>query len=342
MYHLLILFLVLKLNICNEETIKININDQNGNNNLINKALYLNKKKNLILGVIRRYSFNTILPFFKSLLHANFHNCDIVMFVKSVSPTLIDYLKNIGVIVYEITEKYKNFSVVKLRWKLFMDFLMKRKNEYNLILSIDVRDSFFQKDIFSYYENYNKSFLGIAIEDGTLNEEFNKRWIIDFVGEEKYKIIQNERIICAGTIWGTLDKFLELSKILWEKLIIHLKTYDQGIVNYLFYAEKLFNDCIIKSDNYGPIMTIRLTDSKNISLDNENNILNFKGEIASIVHQYDNKFDIKMKIINKYCPELIVFNEFSNKLNNLIFVSLLELLVIILLIKAYIKKKDNN
>lgn len=339
MYHLLILFLVLELNICNEETIRININNQSRNNNSINKTLYYNKKKNLIFGVIKRYSFTTIIPFFKSLLHANFHNCDIVMFVKSISPTLINYLKNIGVIVYEITEKYKNFSVVKLRWKLYMNFLMKKKDEYNLILSADVRDTIFQKDIFKYYENYNKSFLGIAIEDGTLNEEFNKRWIIDFVGEEKYKIIQNERIICAGTIWGTLDKFLELSQILWEKLLISPKTYDQGIFNYLFYHEKIFNDCIIKSDNYGPIMTIRLTDSKNISLDMKNNILNFKGEIASIIHQYDNKLDIKMKIINKYCPELLVFNEFSNKLNKIIFISLLELLVIILLLKAYLKKE---
>ena len=338
MYNLLILFLFIKLNICNEVTFKININNQNTNNKFIDKTLYSNKKKNVLLGVIRGYSLNTILPFFKSLILANFHNCDIVMFVKSVSPSLVNYLKNIGVIVYEIREKYKNFSVVKLRWKVYMDFLNEKKNEYNLVLSTDVRDTFFQKDVFRYYENYyNKSFLGIAIEDGTLNEEFNKRWIIDFVGEEKYKLIQNKRIICAGTIWGTLDKFLELSKILWEKLLINLQTTDQGIANYLFYYEKIFNDCIIRSDNYGPIMTIRLTDSKNISLDKENNILNFKGEIASVIHQYDNKFDIKMKIINKYCPELIVFNEIKNRLNIITFISLFEFLIIISLLKVYIK-----
>ena len=260
--NLFILFLALKLNICNEETISINNNSQSISNTFINSSIYSNKKRNLLLGVIERYSFNDILPFFKSLIISNFYNCDIVMFVRKVSPTLIKYLKNIGVIVYEIAEKYRNFSVIRLRWKLYINFLKEKKNDYNLVLSIDVRDTFFQKDVFKYYENYNQSFLGIAIEDGTLNDKYNKRWIIGFVGEEKHKIIQNERIICAGSIWGTLDKFLELANIIWENLLTNFKTTDQGIVNYLFYYEKIFKDNIIKSDNYGPIMTIRLTDSK--------------------------------------------------------------------------------
>lgn len=34
-------------------------------------------------------------------------------------------------------------------------------------------------------------------------------------------------------------------------------------------------------------MTIGITPPKNITLDKDNNILNFKGEIAEVVHQYD-------------------------------------------------------
>ena len=101
---------------------------------------------------------------------------------------------------------------------MYIDFLEKNKGTYNLVLHADIRDTFFQKDIFKYYLNH-KPFLGVALEDGTLIQEVNKKWIIDYVGEEKHKIIQNEKIICVGTMWGSSDKFLEFAKIFWEKLI---------------------------------------------------------------------------------------------------------------------------
>ena len=51
------------------------------------------KKKNLIFSIIEKYSLKEILPFFESLIKANFENCDVVMFVRKVSLTLINYLK---------------------------------------------------------------------------------------------------------------------------------------------------------------------------------------------------------------------------------------------------------
>lgn len=221
------------------------------------------------------------------------------MFVKNISSSLRNYLKSIGVLVLEISKEYKEIDITKLRWKLFIDFLKEKKNEYNLIFLTDVRDTFFQKDIFQNYENIS-SFLGVAIEDGTLNETINKKWVIDFAGEEKYKTIQNEKIICFGTIWGTFDKILELSIFLWEKLKFNSNSTDQGIGNYLIYYEKIFENYLLKSDNNGPIMTIGLTDSRKIIIDSKNNILNFKGEIAAVIHQYDRKPNIVFNVNNKF------------------------------------------
>ena len=59
---------------------------------------------------------------------------------------------------------------------------------------------------------------------------------------------------------------------------------EQGIGNYMFYYEKIFNDSIIKSDNYGPVITIGRSIRENIFLDSENNILNYAGDIAGVVH----------------------------------------------------------
>ena len=138
----LIIFFIL-FNLINNNT-NVNISKNSNNiNNISNtyigskKSLY--NKKNLILGIIQNYSLNVILPFFKSLIRANFKNCDVVMFVRNVSLELRNYLKSIGILVYKITKQYKNISIIKLRWKMYLDFLKEKREHYivNNPLKID-------------------------------------------------------------------------------------------------------------------------------------------------------------------------------------------------------------
>ena len=117
-------------------------------------------------------------------------------------------------------------------------------------------------------------------------------------------MIENERNINCGTIWGTINDFIFLSKTIYKNLLIHFSV-DQTILNYLIYVENILkNRTIIFSDEYGPVLTLGLTKRNKIKLDSENNILNFNNKIASIVHQYDRNKDIKRIIKQKYCPEL--------------------------------------
>ena len=39
-------------------------------------------------------------------------------------------------------------------------------------------------------------------------------------------------------------------------------------------------------------------------VDSDDNILNFKGEVAAVIHQYDRKPELVKKVKNKYCPEI--------------------------------------
>ena len=316
-----LILILINYNLCNKTINNIKNNFINETymytsySQTLNNNKRINNKKNLIMGVISKYSLNQILPFFNSFKRSHFENCDIVMFVRYIAKNTIDYLQSNGVIVHIIPEIYKKVGTINLRWKMYIDFLKDKKNKYNLIFSADVRDIFFQKDIFKYYENH-KPFLGVAIEDGTNNQWLNRQWIIDYAGLEKQKLIKNERVICVGTIWGTYKIFLDFCKVFWKRLIENPKYIEQGIANYMFYYDKLFGDLLVKSDNFGPVMTIGLTKRQNIVLDQQNNILNFAGEIASVIHQYDRKRDIVEKVIKKYCPEIIYFNNNINK-NNL-------------------------
>ena len=164
--------------------------------------------------------------------------------------------------------------------------------------------------MFKFYEN-KKSFLGVAIEDYFLTESMNKKWLIDAYGENLYKTIKNERIICVGTIWGTPDKFSQFCKIMWEKLnsewSLKNNVIEQAVGNYIIYHDKIFNESLIKSDNNGPVMTICLTKRTHIKLDREKNILNGRGKIAAVIHQYDRKPDLFNKVLKKYCQENNLF-----------------------------------
>ena len=96
----------------------------------LNSYNLINKKKNVILGIISKYSLSTIIPYFKSYLRANFTNCDIVMFVRNVSENVTNYLKSIGVIVYKIPEIYNSICTINTRWKMYIDFLKENRYKY--------------------------------------------------------------------------------------------------------------------------------------------------------------------------------------------------------------------
>ena len=258
----------------------------------------------MLIGAIIKYNWKKIEVFFNSFKNAGFTNYDFVIFYDKMKKFTINKIKSYGVIMYKIPKKFEKKKIINCRWKLYEDFLKDNGYKYKFVFTADFRDVFFQKDVFKYYD-LNKSYLGVAIEDGFLSQNKNKQWIIRAYGEDLYKTIRNERIICVGTIWGTIDKFTEFSRIMWEKLDSKWSktkhVIEQAVGNFIIYHDKMFNDCLIKSDNQnGFVMTLRLTDDNNIKFDQENNILNGKGKIAAVVHQYERKPYIVRKVKLKF------------------------------------------
>ena len=99
-------------------------------------------KKNLIITIVVRYSWDKILPFIKSVIRISKRNFDIVIFISEVSQQVIDNLKSLGIIIYEISTKMKSaFYIFRHRWKIFADFLENNKNKYNIIIRLDIRDT---------------------------------------------------------------------------------------------------------------------------------------------------------------------------------------------------------
>ena len=294
-----------------KETRKLNFLDIFNINN--------NNKKNLIIGAITKYPWNKIRNFFVSLNKVEFENCDVVMFVGKMSNETIKKIESCGVTIYNIPDKFikSNTKIHNYRFKLYQEFLQKNKNKYNMIFTADVRDTIFQKDIFKFYNKYHKPFIGLFLEDNIIkNEKLNIKWVKYFCPRAN---IGNETIICSGTILGTIDTFIEFCDALW-KFIVEMKDYniarDQGIVNCLIYDKKILNDYLITRDNHGPVMTIGLTERNKISIDKDNNILNFDGQIAAVIHQYDRKLDITKMLNKKFTDTIINISSFKKRKNN--------------------------
>jgi hypothetical protein len=301
-------------------------------------------KKNLIIGAITNFNWQVVAPFFRSYQNAGFENCDCIMYVAKMSEETIEKIKSYGVIVYPILEKYLNLSIINYRWKLYEDYLNENDGKYKLVLTADLRDSIFQKNLFKLYENH-KPFLGIAKEDLYLSESMNRQWLETAYGVDIAKSLRNKRIFCIGTLWGTVDKFKEASNMLWKKLgsewSTKLNVIEQGVFNYLIYVEHFLSDYLVVSDNEsGPVMTIGPTHYKYITFDSCDNILNEKGEVAAVVHQYERKPYITRKIVKKYCPEFnvdrsgIIYKTFN-------IISIYSLIIIIIFIYKFTKKKIN-
>ena len=320
---LLNLFLILEANneynISNKFINEINHQKYPINNNIIrNRNLdyeYLDKK-NVIITIIKSYTWSLIKPFFISLLEAKIKNYDLIVFVDNLSEETLNKIKLCGAIVKDLPQKNLGFQdLIKYRWKIISDFLKENKDKYNLVFCTDVRDVIFQKDIFQYYKN-SKPFIGFTLEDITLHNPVNKNWVKQFcTSNHQYNKIADERVICGGTIIASVDKFIEFSDILWETIKERTNVFDQGAINYLIYYKKIMNDSIIKSDNNGPIMTICVTKRDKIDLDSDNNVLNFKGKVAAVVHQYDRKPDMVRKFNKKYNDAVLNKYFSSDKIN---------------------------
>ena len=293
-----------------------------------------NPKKNLIIVAITNYDWDKVAIFFNSYVKANFENTDFVVYVNNMTQATINKIESCGTIILPFPEQYKKVSIINNRWIIYSDYLKKNINKYNLVFTSDTKDLFFQKDLFKYYENITKPFLGIAIEDGFISQSYtNRQWIINAYGEELYNTIKEERIICVGTVWGTVDKFIEFCDIMWQKLnsewSISNNVIEQAVGNFLIYHDKMFNDCIIFSENRdGPVMTIGLTNRAFINLDSDNNVLNIKKEVAAVVHQYDRKDDIVQIAINKYYPEFNQLKENKKNIWDIIFIFCIGVIVV--------------
>ena len=277
--------------------------------------------KHLILGAVSSTLFwDEIAPFCNSYSQAGFENCECIIFTGKLPEHTLNKIHDCGIKTIPIPERFNGQSIMNFRWELFRDYLSERVNDYDIVFAAGCRDVIFQSDVFKYYENTGK-FLGAALEDAYLiNAVLNKRWLVDRYGTAVWESMKDNRILCADTIWGTAQEFLSFT----SAMTAHLNSdeydkssaVDQAAENWLIYHEKFLHDVVRTSANEdGYVMTIGITDPKDVHTDSAGNVLNGKGEIASVVHQYDRQPAILDIVVRKYGADMSAFSKLKLKHN---------------------------
>ena len=163
------------------------------------KKLKRDNKKNLVIGVIERYSWITVKPFFISYIKANFKNCDCVIFYRNINDDTLNRIRLLGIITFEIPKQYNRMQINNVRYKIYEDYLSDKLDKYNMILHVDVRSTYFQKDVFKFYK-IKKQFIGFALKNWNMTDKCSRIWIKCQYGNEMYEELKNKTIICSGTI----------------------------------------------------------------------------------------------------------------------------------------------
>ena len=211
----------------------------------------------------------------------------------------------------------KDISINNYRFLLFLDYLLKNKNEYDNVMMTDIRDVIFQVDPFlSLFEKSICFFL----EDSSMTFKHsvtNYEWSVEANGKAFTDSILEKTISCAGVTIGfvtsVIDYLYNMQESLKDRKILKWGI-DQGIHNGYLYGNR-FESVKIFDNSNDFVCTLGACRSYNLNKNIE--VTNNKSEIYSIVHQYDRISELFLIIKKKF-----IGNRFIQIAKRILFVIL--------------------
>lgn len=250
-----------------------------------------------------------------SLRRVNEH-AEMVFFTSGVHEDVAPLLESVGLVPCVFgaePEPWSAMEVATRRWYIFRRYLEEHP-EFNAswVLAIDARDTYFQRDPFTmprapgddlhvYLEgmysigssDWNSNVISACYEQRVLNAVFSKP------------------ISCSGTVYGSYAAMLVYLRAM-EREILETASFgqcmsaggrDQGFHNVMLHTGRLAAAGLRVrqfSNDDGPIQTMQFAHTFRDTL---GRVLNQRGEVAYIVHQWDRKKEI-VDMILTYFPVL--------------------------------------
>jgi hypothetical protein len=277
--------------------------------------------KNLIIGGSINYGINQLKPWVLSAKEITTHNTDIVLICGNTSKETIEWLDKQGVFTVDLIQ-VPNIPIHVLRFLSIYDYLKDNWLNYNLVITTDVKDVYFQTDPFKWLDYHNigvKDMHQIVAGSESMlykDEPWGNQNLIQCYGEHIHNIFKNNEIYNVGTLGGSAEYIKDLVfNIFTNATNRPIPIVDQAVYNVLIQTQP-YKDITLfapqsagwavqagttvdpsKIDMFRPF----LTESEPIF--EEGVVKTSKGKPFCIVHQYDRVPEWKKFVMNKYNQE---------------------------------------
>ena len=287
-------------------------------------------RKELILGAAIGYSFKDVELFVRSLKQTGYQG-DVCLFVSNMNKADRDILNHLGVqtvpcrlefpYIIDITASdikhfdsdFSNLKALTFRMIIFYLYLMQCKKRYSHVLITDVFDVVFQKDPFDFKRDNASIYSFCEDKRQTLRScRLNSFWILKLFGEKVLDEIGDNPIVCSGVTIGThsamISYLTNMTKYLERFKSISLPQ-DQAIHNYLIYKDKINNLALLSNED-GPVLHLHHLSKEDINFNDKGDVINRKGEVVNIVHQYIGHYEKRHPFLakifrRKYCKPML-------------------------------------
>lgn len=258
--------------------------------------------RNLILGIIDNYRFSDIDPFLLSLKKAmaTEHVCLYagpninrltVKKIRARGVEVISYGKQFPFVSTPHPDNVKSLPqpihIYNFRHFLYYDYLLKHGSKFEKVLITDVKDVVFQNNPFNVTIEEK---IYVAVENISILIEGCKctsKWIRKGYGDEIVEVMKKKEVICAGTTLAPVTLMKRYLLRLIQEFSVVKEVYrcaDQAMHNVLLHQNKI--GPVFKCYNFkGPILTVGTEPS--YFLNKQRQLIDEKGVIIPIVHQYD-------------------------------------------------------
>jgi len=265
--------------------------------------------KNLIIGGFTNYNANQLRPWVLSAkVHAG--DNDVVLVYGNASDETLNWLESQGVIIVPMLE-VPNVPIHVLRFLSIYEYLHKHWQDYDYVITTDVKDVYFQTDPFKFLVNEK---LVIASEGLKYKDEaWGNENLLQAYGPYVYQQFKDNEIFNVGTFGGESEYVKDMVFHIFTNGINRpIPICDQAVFNVLLNTQP-FKDIASKTIQWAAELGTIMDPSKIASFRPnllfaepvwENGLLkDVNGHIFPIVHQYDRVPEIKNFVQKKFGQE---------------------------------------
>lgn len=261
--------------------------------------------KYTIVGCITKYGIEQIRPFIESIEQSGFRG-EKLMLVYEITQDTIDYLNNKG---WVLIQSEPQQHIILQRFRDMYQVL--HQYETDIIIWVDVKDIVFQKDPTEWLSlNMKKDILSFS-ESLKFRDEGWAKLNAGTSFPMEWEWLQNEEIYCAGTIVGKKeairDLFIDIYR--WSLTTSNPEQLaDQAAYNILIRLHQFKDKVQFVKQQEGFAAQLHLKLKKGNTLPYTEllptidgiEVKTDKGELYTIVHQYDRNEELKELIEAKY------------------------------------------